>query len=50
MTDIATSEVLISELATKEVTLAPKQATVVREIPTKIQVTAQVYLFIENQF
>lgn len=48
MTDIATSEVLISELATKEVTLAPKQVTVVREIPTTIQVTPSllIYLFI----
>ncbi|KAL4779953.1 hypothetical protein BJX76DRAFT_339349 [Aspergillus varians] len=37
MAEIATSEVLISTLPTKEVTLAPKQAIIVREIHTTIQ-------------
>ncbi|KKK21062.1 hypothetical protein AOCH_006614 [Aspergillus ochraceoroseus] len=37
MAEIASSEVLISELPTKQIILAPKQATVVREIFTSIQ-------------
>lgn len=45
MTDIATSEVFISELSAKEVTLAPKQATVVREIPTTIQVRPKLFIY-----
>ncbi|KAL5332380.1 hypothetical protein BJX70DRAFT_393028 [Aspergillus crustosus] len=37
MTDIASSEILLSDLPTKEVTLAPQQVTIVREINTTIQ-------------
>ncbi|KAL2783185.1 hypothetical protein BJX66DRAFT_330786 [Aspergillus keveii] len=37
MTEITTSEILISDLPTKQVTLAPQQVTIVREIPTTIQ-------------
>ncbi|KAL4803083.1 hypothetical protein BDV18DRAFT_163608 [Aspergillus unguis] len=37
MTEITSSEILISNLPTKEVTLAPKQVTVVREIHATIQ-------------
>ncbi|KAL4928889.1 uncharacterized protein BDV17DRAFT_263046 [Aspergillus undulatus] len=37
MAEITTSEILLSELPTKEVTLAPGQSTVVREIHTTIQ-------------
>ncbi|KAL2826356.1 hypothetical protein BJY01DRAFT_229789 [Aspergillus pseudoustus] len=37
MSEIATSEVLISDLPTKQVTLAPQQVTIVREIQTTIQ-------------
>jgi hypothetical protein len=39
MTEITTSEILISDLPTKQVTLAPQQVTIVREIPTTIQVS-----------
>ncbi|KAL4902210.1 hypothetical protein BDW74DRAFT_158803 [Aspergillus multicolor] len=37
MAEIAISEILISDLPTKEVTLAPKQVTIVRDIPTTVQ-------------
>ncbi|KAL2861895.1 hypothetical protein BJX68DRAFT_223471 [Aspergillus pseudodeflectus] len=37
MSEITTSEILISDLPTKQVTLAPQQVTIVREIPTTIQ-------------
>ena len=39
MADVATSEILLSELSTKTVTLMLERATVVREIKTKIQVS-----------
>ncbi|KAJ0421229.1 hypothetical protein BJY00DRAFT_282400 [Aspergillus carlsbadensis] len=37
MSEITASEILISDLPTKQVTLAPLQVTIVREIPTTIQ-------------
>ncbi|KAL3461206.1 hypothetical protein BJX64DRAFT_165981 [Aspergillus heterothallicus] len=37
MTEMATSEILIADLPTKQVTLAPQQVTIVREIQTTIQ-------------
>ncbi|KAL4885486.1 hypothetical protein BJY04DRAFT_179797 [Aspergillus karnatakaensis] len=37
MSEIVSSEILISDLPTKEVTLAPQQVTIVREISTTIQ-------------
>ncbi|KAL3441315.1 hypothetical protein BJX65DRAFT_299815 [Aspergillus insuetus] len=37
MSEITTSEILISELPTKQVTLAPQQVTIVREVQTTIQ-------------
>lgn len=40
MADIFTSEIAISALPTKSVTLTPHRATVVREIHTTIQVPA----------